>query len=157
MNHRPAIACAAKHTLLFQHRTERRPGLSLGIAIVLGFVAAGCGSDATSSPTVANVITSEAVNSQTETTTSAPAETASPAETTASTQAETTTLAPALVDGTFAFGKSLAGQAADIYVSAADGTAETRLTTDAGFDACANFTPDGSGIAFCSNRSVKSL
>ncbi len=112
----------------------RRPRLKWGIAIVFGLVATGCGSDKTSPATVTDVITSEAVSSQP-----------------ASTQPETTVAASP--EGTFVFGKDVAGHQADIYLAAADGTAETQLTTDPAFDACATFTPDGAGVAFCSNRS----
>ncbi len=116
---------------------ERRPRLMWEIAVVLGFVAAGCGSDTTSSATVTDVVTSESASAQ-------------PAPTT-STTPETTVAGSA--GGTFVFGKDVGGRPTDIYLSAGDGTAETRLTTDPGFDACATFTPDGAGIAFCSNRS----
>ena len=132
----PSVASGAGAAVPVGGR-ERRPRLMSGVAVVLGFAAASCGSDTPSSATVTDVSTPQAVSSQPETTTS--------------TRPETTVVASA--DGTLVYGRDVSGHAADIYISAAGGTGETQLTTDPGFDACGTFTPDGAGVAFCSNRS----
>ena len=109
-----------------------------GIAVALGLASAACGSDTTSSaPATVTELGTSPVSSQ--------------PVLTSSTQPETTVSVSA--DGMLVYGRDVSGNQADIYLAAAGGTAETQLTTDPAFDACATFTPDGDGIAFCSNRS----
>ncbi|MEJ3404051.1 hypothetical protein WDJ51_04855 [Rathayibacter sp. YIM 133350] len=55
-------------------------------------------------------------------------------------------------EGLVAFGASTTGEP-DIMTIALDGSGRTSVTDDPAFDACPAFTPDGSTILFCSDRS----
>src|SRR6266567_808120 len=59
---------------------------------------------------------------------------------------------PGTNDGRLAFGMIVGGNV-DIYSVLPNGNDLRRLTTDASFDACASYSPDGKEIAFCSTRS----
>ncbi len=59
---------------------------------------------------------------------------------------------PGSNDGRVAFGMIVGGNV-DIYSVLPNGNDLRRLTTDASFDACPSYSPDGKDIAFCSNRS----
>lgn len=54
--------------------------------------------------------------------------------------------------GRLAFGMRGPDGNVDIYTALPNGRNLKRLTTDAGFDACAAYSPDGKQIAFCTNR-----
>jgi len=54
--------------------------------------------------------------------------------------------------GEIAAGRNVGGNF-DLYTVNTDGTGMRRLTDDPGFDACPDYSRDGSQIAFCSNRS----
>ena len=57
--------------------------------------------------------------------------------------------------GRLAFAMTGPGGNVDIYSALANGSGLRRLTTNAGFDACAAYSADGKKIAFCSNRTGK--
>src|SRR5690242_10555198 len=59
---------------------------------------------------------------------------------------------PGTNDGRLAFGMIVGGNV-DVYSVLPNGNDLRRLTTDASFDACASYSPDGKEIAFCSTRS----
>src|SRR6266568_1342430 len=59
---------------------------------------------------------------------------------------------PGTNDGRLAFGMTVGGNV-DIYSVLPNGDDLRRLTSDASFDACPSYSPDGKEIAFCSNRS----
>src|SRR5713101_2685107 len=59
---------------------------------------------------------------------------------------------PGTNDGRLAFGMIVGGNV-DIYSVLPNGNDLRRLTTDASFDACPSYSPDGKEIAFCSSRS----
>src|SRR6266853_6785016 len=59
---------------------------------------------------------------------------------------------PGTNDGRLAFGMIVGGNV-DIYSVLPNGNDVRRLTTDASFDACPSYSPDGKEIAFCSSRS----
>ena len=59
---------------------------------------------------------------------------------------------PGTNDGRLAFGMTVGGNV-DIYSVLPNGNDLRRLTSDASFDACPSYSPDGKEIAFCSNRS----
>ena len=54
--------------------------------------------------------------------------------------------------GQIAFGMKASDGNTDVYSILPDGSALTRLTTAASFDACAAYSPNGRTIAFCSDR-----
>jgi Tol biopolymer transport system component len=54
--------------------------------------------------------------------------------------------------GRLAFGVTGAGGNVDIWTALPNGHDLRRLTTSSAFDSCPAYSPDGSHIAFCSNR-----
>jgi Tol biopolymer transport system component len=58
---------------------------------------------------------------------------------------------PGATNGRIAFGMNVNGNV-DVYTALPGGQDLRRLTTDAGFDACAAYSADGQRIAYCSGR-----
>jgi Tol biopolymer transport system component len=58
---------------------------------------------------------------------------------------------PGATNGRIAFGMNVNGNT-DIYTALPGGQDLRRLTSDAGFDACAAYSPDGKRIAYCSGQ-----
>jgi Tol biopolymer transport system component len=58
---------------------------------------------------------------------------------------------PGATNGRIAFGMNVNGNV-DVYTTLPGGQDLRRLTTDAGFDACASYSPDGRRIAYCSGQ-----